>query len=114
MGGLLGNLVRGSQKRTNIVLLGVGRYKWYQSHFPAWDGGTVHKPIRVASGHLLRLQEWGDPMRVASGDAGSQEGVIVTSHIAWEWRCAYMDKRTLHDTTRFKAVMAMNLSELRS
>jgi hypothetical protein len=24
------------------------------------------------------------PMRDASGDAGSKEGVIVTSHIAWE------------------------------
>jgi hypothetical protein len=38
----------------------------------------------------------------------------VTSHIVWEWRCAYMYKCTLYDTTRFKAVMAMNLSELRS
>jgi hypothetical protein len=55
-----------------------------------------------------------DPMRVASGDAGSQEGVIVTSHIAWECECAYMYKRTLLDTTYFKAVMAVNLSELRS
>jgi hypothetical protein len=31
------------------------------------DGGSVHKP-----------------MKDASGDAGSKEGVIVTSHIAWE------------------------------
>jgi len=38
----------------------------------------------------------------------------VTSHIAWEWGCAYMYKCTLYDTTRFKAVMVMNLSELRS
>jgi len=45
----------------------------------------VHKPMRVASGHLLGSQEWGDPMRVTSGDAGSQEGVIVTFYIAWEW-----------------------------
>jgi hypothetical protein len=36
----------------------------------------------------------------------------VTSHIACEWRCVYMYKCTLYDTTRFKAVMAMNLSEL--
>jgi len=31
---------------------------------------------------LLGSQEWGDPMRVTSGDAGSQEGVIVTFYIA--------------------------------
>jgi hypothetical protein len=55
-------------------------------------------------------------MRVASGNAGSEEGVIVTFNIAciWEWGCAYMYKRTLLDTTRFKVVMAMNLSELRN
>jgi len=40
--------------------------------------------MRVASGHLLGRQEWGDPMRVASEDAGSQKGVIVTSHFAWK------------------------------
>jgi hypothetical protein len=45
----------------------------------------VLKPIKVASGHSLRRQEWGDPMRVASGDAGSQEGLILMSHIAWVW-----------------------------
>jgi hypothetical protein len=45
----------------------------------------VYKPIRVISEHLLGRQEWGDPMRVASEDAGSQEEVIVTSHIAWVW-----------------------------
>jgi hypothetical protein len=44
----------------------------------------VHKPIRVVGGHSLGRQEWGDPMRVASEDAGSKGGVIVTSHIAWE------------------------------
>jgi hypothetical protein len=55
-----------------------------------------------------------NPKRVASGDAGSQGGVIVTSHIAWEWRCVYMYKCIIYDTTRFKAVMAMNLSKLRS
>jgi hypothetical protein len=54
------------------------------------------------------------PMRDASGNAGSKEGVIVTSHIAWEWGCAYMYKCTIYDTTRFKAVMVMNLSELHS
>jgi hypothetical protein len=98
------------------VSLDVGRYKWYQSHCPAWDGGSVYKPIRVISEHLLGRQEWGDPMRVASEDAGSQEEVIVTSHIAWvwEWECAYMYIRIILDTTHFKAVMAMNLSELRS
>jgi len=56
-------------------------------------------------------------MRVASGDARSQEGVIVTSNIAWECGCAYMYKRTILNTTRFKAMIAMiamNLSELRS
>jgi hypothetical protein len=30
-------------KADNIVSLGLGRYKWYQSHCPAWDGGSVHK-----------------------------------------------------------------------
>jgi hypothetical protein len=53
-------------------------------------------------------------MRDASGDAGSKEGVIVTSHIAWECGCAYMYKYTIYDTTHFKAMMAMNLSEFRS
>jgi len=42
----------------------------------------VHKPMRVASKHLLGREELGNPMRVTSGDAGSLEGVIVTSHIA--------------------------------
>jgi len=74
----------------------------------------VHKPIRVASGHLLERQEWGDLMRVATGDAGSHDRVIVTSHIAWECGCAYMYKRTLLDTIHFKAMMVMNLSELSS
>jgi len=54
------------------------------------------------------------PMRDASGDAGSKEGVIVTSHIVWERGCAYMYKCTIYDTARFKAMMVMNLSELRS
>jgi hypothetical protein len=34
----------GEPKANNIVSLGVDRYKWYQSHCPAWDGGSVHKP----------------------------------------------------------------------
>jgi hypothetical protein len=38
--------------------------------------------MRVASGHSLRHQEWSDPTRVANMDAGSQEEVIVMSHIA--------------------------------
>jgi hypothetical protein len=42
----------------------------------------MHKPMRVASGHLLRHQEWGDPTKVANRDARSQEEVIVMSHIA--------------------------------
>jgi hypothetical protein len=53
--------------------------------------------MRVAGEHSLGRQEWGDPMRVANRDAASQEGVIVTSQIAWvwEWRCSYMYKRTI-------------------
>jgi len=39
---------------------------------------------------------------------------FVMSHINWECERAYMHKRTILDTTRFKAVMTMNLSELRS
>jgi hypothetical protein len=37
--------------------------------------------IRVTNRHSLGRQELDDSMRVASGDAGSLEGVIVTSHI---------------------------------
>jgi hypothetical protein len=70
--------------------------------------------MRVISKHLLGRQELDDPMRVASGDAGSQEGVIVTSHITWEWGCAYMYKCIILDTMCFKDVMVMNLLELRS
>jgi hypothetical protein len=53
-------------------------------------------------------EEWARELRRTTGKSG------VTSHIVWEWGCAYMYKCTLYDTTRFKAVMAMNLSELRS
>jgi hypothetical protein len=42
----------------------------------------MHKPMRVANEHSLGCQGWGDPMRVASRDVGSQDGVIMTSHIA--------------------------------
>jgi hypothetical protein len=74
--------------------------------------GSEHKPMRIASGHSLGRQEWGDPMRVTSGDSRSQEGVIMTSYITWVWemRCTYMYIHILLDTTRFKAMMAMNLS----
>jgi hypothetical protein len=72
----------------------------------------VHKPMRVSSGHSLGRQEWENLVRVASKDAGSQEGVTITSHFAWEWVCAYMYIRTFLKTTHFKVVMAMNLSEL--
>jgi hypothetical protein len=45
--------------------------------------GSVHNPMRTTSVHLLGRHEKSDPMRVASGDVGSQERVIVISHIAW-------------------------------
>jgi hypothetical protein len=72
--------------------------------------------MRVASGHSLGCQDWGDPIMVASGDVGSEEGLIVTSHMAWVWEyvCAYMYIHTLLDTMGFKVMVAMNLSELRS
>jgi hypothetical protein len=34
----------------------------------------MHKPMRVTSGHSLGCQQWGDPIRFATGDAGSKEG----------------------------------------
>jgi hypothetical protein len=43
----------------------------------------MYKPMRIASRHLLGRQECSDPMRVASVDTGSQDGVIVISHIVW-------------------------------
>jgi hypothetical protein len=39
----------------NIVSLGVSCYKLYQNHFPVWDEGSMHKRMRVASGHSLVL-----------------------------------------------------------
>jgi hypothetical protein len=41
---------------------------------PSLRWGSMHKPMRVASGHSLGRQECGDPMRVDSRDNGSQEG----------------------------------------
>jgi hypothetical protein len=114
MGDLLGSLVWRSQKRTILCRLRWDVTNGIRTIAQPEMGGSVHKPMRVASGHLLGCQECGDPMRVSSGDAKTQEDVIVTSHIAWELGCAYMYKHTFLDTTRFKGVMTMNLSELRS
>jgi hypothetical protein len=50
---------------------------------PSLRWGSVHKPMRVASGHSLGRQEWGDPIRIASGDAGPQEELIVMFYSAW-------------------------------
>jgi hypothetical protein len=71
---------------------------------------------------LFALSEFGSALSAADAFISRQHPLAVastairdvTSHIAWEWGCAYMYKCTLYDTTRFKAVMAMNLSELRS
>jgi hypothetical protein len=102
MGDLLESLVQGSQKQTILCCWGWVVTNGFRAIAQHEMGGSVHNPL-----HSLGRQEWGDSMRVASGNAGSQEGVIVTFYIAcvWEWGCAYMYKRT---------VMAMNLSELRS
>jgi hypothetical protein len=94
MSDLLKNLFQGA-KSGQYCVIKMGHYKWYQSYYLAWDGGSVYKPKRVASGYSLGRQELGDLMRVASeDDAGSQERVIVTSYIAWVWEwvwvCAYI------------------------
>jgi hypothetical protein len=68
----------GEPKADNIVSLGMGRYKWYQNHCPTWDGGSLHKPMRVASGHSLRHQEWDDPLRSPAGTLGLKR--------MWLWR----------------------------
>jgi hypothetical protein len=106
----------GGAKSGQYCVIGSESLQMVLEPWPSLRWGNVHKPMWVASGHSLGCQQWGDPMRVASGYAGSQKGVIVTSHIiwVWEWVCAYMYIRTLLDMTHFKAVMAMNLSELRS
>jgi hypothetical protein len=67
MGDFLGSLVRGSQKR--IILC-----HW---------GGVVTNGIRAIAQPEIR-GACTSPMRDTSGDAGSNEGVIVTSYIAWE------------------------------
>jgi hypothetical protein len=67
MGDLLGSLVRGSQKRTILC-------HW---------GWVVTNGIRaIAQPEMVGACI--SPMRDASGDVGSKEGVIVMSHIAWE------------------------------
>jgi hypothetical protein len=104
----------GEPKADSIVSLGVGRYKWYQSHCPAWDGGRVHKPNEGRRRALAGTPRMGWSHEGRQRGRWVQRGVIVTSHIAWEWGCAYMYKCTLYDTTRVKAVMVMILSELRS
>jgi len=97
-------------KSGQYCVIGDGSLQMVSKPLPNLRWESMHKPMRVASEHSLARQEWGDHMRVTSGNAGSQEGVIVTSHIAWEWGCAYMYKRIILDTTRFKVVMVMNLS----
>jgi hypothetical protein len=57
--------IMGEPKADNIVSLGVGRYKWYQSHCPAWEVGSVHK---------WRVISWGLPV----GMLGPKRG--------WLWR----------------------------
>jgi hypothetical protein len=46
-------------------------------------GGSLQNGIRaIAQPEMVGACT--SPMRDANGDAGSKEGVIVTSHIAWE------------------------------
>jgi hypothetical protein len=84
MGDLLGSLIRGA-KSGQYCVIGGGSLQMVSEPLPSlrwWERAQAQE--RVAGGHSLGCQEWGDPMRVASEDAGSQGGVIVTSHIAWE------------------------------
>jgi len=74
----------GSQKRTILCHWGWVVTNGIRAIAQPEMVGVCTSPKRVAGGHSLGCQEWGDPMRVASEDAGSQGGVIVTSHIAWE------------------------------
>jgi hypothetical protein len=67
MGDLRESMVLGT-KSGQYCVLGVSRYKWYQSQ--------VAQPEMVGA--------CTNPMKDASGDARSKDGVIVTSHIAWE------------------------------
>jgi len=113
MDDLLGSMIRGSQKRTILCHRG-----WVVTNgirvIAQSEMGEHAQAHEVTSGHTLERQEWSDPMRVANGDAGSQNA--VTSHIAWvwEWRCTCMYIRTILDTMRFKVMIVMNLSELRN
>ena len=74
MGNLLEKSGSGESKVDNIVCQWDGGYKWYQSHCPTWNGGNEHKLMKVASGHLLGRQEWANPMKVTSKDAGVPRG----------------------------------------
>jgi hypothetical protein len=67
MGDLLGSLVRASQKRTILC-----HWRWVVTN----GIRAIARPEMVGARTSL--------MRDASGDAGSKEGVIVTSHIVWE------------------------------
>jgi hypothetical protein len=71
MGDLLGSLIRGNQKRTILCRLGWVITNGIRAIAQPEIGRSMHKPVRDASGHLLGRQEWGDPMRVASGEARS-------------------------------------------
>jgi hypothetical protein len=67
MGDLLGSLVWGAKSGQYCVIGGL----------------VVINGIRAIA-QLEMVGVCTSPMRDASGDAGSKEGVIVTSHIAWE------------------------------
>jgi hypothetical protein len=73
----------GGAKSGQYYIIGGGSLQMVSEPLPNLRWGSVDKPMRVASGYSLGCQEWGDLMRVASGDAGSQEGVILTSQITW-------------------------------
>jgi hypothetical protein len=73
MGDLLRSLVRESKKWTILCHWGES-LQMVSELLPSVRWGDVHKLLRVASGHLLGCQEWGDPMKVDSWEAGSQEG----------------------------------------
>jgi hypothetical protein len=62
--------IRGA-KSEQYCVIGGGSLQMVLEPFPSLRWGSVHKPMRVTSGHSLGLQEWGDPMRVANGDVGS-------------------------------------------
>jgi len=94
---LLKNLVWESQKRTILC-----RWGWVVTNdiraIAQLEMGSVYKLMRVASRHSFGCQQWGDPIRIVIGDVKlSRGGVIVTFHITWEWRCAYMNKYTIFD-----------------